>query len=190
MAEKKPTVRPGEEVWEMCTGGAVWVTVTKDKVRGTTKELSVKGRGSWLRISTEDRELAQERVRDAKNDPFTNGTLIRLDADQQEDEMTASNSALSDEQLLGLLAKKQGAVFKKALEDLSEISYRRLRTMLKDNGEVTATQQKAMQEVYDERYNPNRNWVDPGGDDPEIIQSSFPEVNLSSGKERKDAPRY
>lgn len=190
MAEKKVTTRPGEEVWEMCTGGAVWVTLTKDKIRGTTKEQSVKGRGSRLRISTEDRELAQERVREEKNDPFTNGTLIRIDADQQVDEMTASTSALSDEQLLGLLSKKQGAVFKKALEELSEISYRRLRTLLKDNGEVTATQQKALQEVYDEKYNPNKDWKDPGGTDANAIAATFPEVNLSSGAERKDAPRY
>lgn len=178
----KVTARPGEEVWELCTGGRVWVAVTDAK--GVEKARGVSGRGARLRISTSDRELAQERTRDDRNDPFTNGTLIRLDADQNEVEETASTSALSDSQLLDLLSKKQGAVFKKSLEELSEVAYRRLRTLVRDNDEVTAAQQKAFQSVYDEKYNPNKNWVDPGGEDPNSIAASFPEVNLTTGKER------
>jgi hypothetical protein len=178
-----------QEKWEMTTGGTVWVQVVSDKIRGTMKDRKVQGRGSVLRIDSEDRQLTQERIRDSKNDPFTNGTLIRVDADQNEDEATASVSALSDEDLLGLLSKKQGATFKKAVEPLSEVAFRRLRALMKDNDSVTAAQSKAMQEIYDENYNPNRNWVDPGGDHAEAIAATFPEVNLSSGQERKDAPR-
>jgi hypothetical protein len=184
MAEKKVTAKVGQEVWELTTGGRVWVETTDAK--GIAKAKSVVGRGGRLRISTEDRELAQERTRDSKNDPFTNGTLVRIDADQNEDENTASTSALTDEDLLKVLAKKQGGVFKKAVEEFSEVTFRRLRTLMRDNDDVTSAQTKAMQEVYDEKYNPNKDWQDPGGEDPNSIAATFPEVNLSSGAERKD----
>ncbi len=182
-SKSKVTARAGEEVWELTTGGAVWVKVLDSK--GVERDKSVKGRGSRLRLSTADRQIAQERIRKAKNDPFTNGTLILLAGDEEAREETASPSALTDEELLGLLAKKQSAPFKKSLEELSEVAYRRLRALLKDNDDVTALQQKALQEVYDANYNPNKDWVDPGGDGPEAIASTFPEVNLSSGAERK-----
>jgi hypothetical protein len=184
MTEKRVRAAEGQEIWSLTTGGRVWVASVDSK--GNEKAKSVHGRGSRLRISTEDRELAQERTRDPKNDVFTNGTLVRIDADQNEIEETASPSALTDEQLLALLDKKQPAAFKKALDDLSEVAYRRMRTLVKDNEDVTASQQKVVQAVYDEKYNPNKDWVDPGGEDPNSIAASFPEVNLSTGKERKE----
>lgn len=141
--------RPGEELWETTTPGTVWVTVTDD--RGREKQISAGGRvGAPLRIKTLDREINQEAVYEVESDPFRNGLLRRLDADQNEDEGTASDQALSQEQLVKLFAKN-GNAFRSAVDKLNEINIRRMRGMA-DDLDVTTAQLAYLNEIIEEKY--------------------------------------
>jgi hypothetical protein len=169
-----------EEVWEMQTGGRVWVETTLDKSRGTTKMKSVKGKGSRLRIDVEDRKLAQERVRDPRHDPFTNGLLVRIDANQQEEETTKSESAKTDEELLAVFKVKAQAKFRAALEDFTEIALRRLVHLAEENSDtVTANQLAIVKETCEAKFGVNRGKtpIDGGA---EQIAATFPVQKLSS----------
>lgn len=112
-----------EEVWEMQTNGKVYVTVTDH--RNQPVQRMVTGRGSRLRISTEDRLRAQEQIRDVANDVFVNGKLVRIDADQSADATTASESARSDAELM-LIFTLDFEDFTAEVDKLSEVAVRRL----------------------------------------------------------------
>jgi hypothetical protein len=122
-----PTARPGEEIWETLVPGRIWVTTTDD--RGKTKDTSVGPQvGSRLRIKSLDREVAQDSILDDASDPFTNGFLKRVDADQNLDELTASEQALTTEELVELFSKT-GNAFQAGVRRLNELNVRRLREM-------------------------------------------------------------
>lgn len=121
--------REGEEVWEITTPGRVWLTVTDD--RGRSKSVSVGGTGkpgARIRISTLDREMMQDSLVEDRSDPFVNGMLKRVDGDQNSDERTASDQALTSEELAELFEKK-GNAFQSAVKKLNELNVRRLREM-------------------------------------------------------------
>lgn len=144
------------EVWEAQTNGRTWVQVTVDQSKGTTKMVSVVGKGSRLRISAEDRKIAQERTRDKKNDPFTNGLLLRVDDDQQKDPETASPSALSDEDLKKIFKMKQVSRYTAAMDDLSEVSLRRLVALSKEDDTLSVGMKEKMTEILNQKFGPNR----------------------------------
>lgn len=122
-----PRTREGEEIWETTTPGTIWVNQVDD--RGREKQVKVGGAiGQRLRIQSMDREVAQGNVMDDLSDPFTNGLLKRVDADQQLDPETASDQALDTEQLVAIFAKK-GAAFQTAVAKLNELNVRRMAGM-------------------------------------------------------------
>lgn len=127
MARRTTLVRDGEEVWETTTDGRVWVATTD--IRGKVKLVSAGGKtGTRLRISSADREANQDRVIEDLDDPFTNGMLRRVDADQNADESTASDQALTTDDLMKLFAKS-GMAFQSAVKKLNERNIRRMREM-------------------------------------------------------------
>lgn len=117
----------GKEIWDSQIPGEIYVEVTTDTKREIRRSVKVPPHGV-LRISTEDRILAQEACINRSVDPFTNGMLIRRDADQQADERTVSPDALTTEQLVALFAKS-GKAFETAVDRLGEIPVRRLAEM-------------------------------------------------------------
>lgn len=122
-----PRARDGEEIWETTTEGKVWVTTTDD--RGKEKAVSVGGKpGARLRIKSLDREVMQDAILQDGSDPFTNGLLKRIDADQQDDPQTASDQVLTTEQLMELFGKT-GNAFQAGVRKLNELNVRRLREM-------------------------------------------------------------
>ena len=116
-------LRPIEEVWLCMVSGEIWVEVTDHK--GAPRSRSVSGTSGRLRITTEDRIRCQERVLDPVNDPFTNGCLIRVDADQQVDPITASADAMTNEQLAEAF-ELAGGDFEDFLDAISEVNVRRM----------------------------------------------------------------
>lgn len=144
-----PKAREGEEIWETTTPGRVWVTTTDD--RGREKQISVgPGVGQRLRLKSTDREVAQDSVLDDASDPFTNGLLKRVDADQQLDASTKSDQALDTDQLLALFAKK-GNAFQAAVAKLNELNVRRLSEMA-EAADASASQIAHLKEVIVENY--------------------------------------
>lgn len=146
---QKMLTRPGEEVWELTVSGTVWVEVTND--RGKPTPLRVGGKpGARLRISTEDRVIVQERVVDPEADPFTNGMLVRIDADQQADSKTASVDALTTEDLMKIFSKS-GRAFQSAVDKLGQLSVRRMTEMAEDV-DATASQISYLKEQLETRW--------------------------------------
>lgn len=121
--KRRPRTRAGEEVWETTTDGTVYIPVVD--ARGREQVIQVGGAaGSILRIASLDREIAQDRVPDG-TDVFRNGMLRRVDADQNEDEKTASTAAISTQQLIDIFTKA-GNAFRSAVDKLDEFNVRRL----------------------------------------------------------------
>lgn len=170
----------GKETWEMQTGGTVYVESLIDPVRGVTKMLKASGKGGRVRISAMDRKLAQERTRDKKHDPFTNGLMLRVDDDQQEDPDTASPSAMSDAGLTKLFSFKQQARFRAAIGDLTEVSLRRLKDLAAENEDVTSVQNDIINTRINDEFSVNRG-KDASLKDAsaEQIQETFEEQKLS-----------
>lgn len=165
------------ETWESLTHGRVYYRVTVDKVRGTFQDRHVEGKGKTFRISQADREDMQMACQYSYVDCFTNGFLKRVDADQNEDPRTVSQAALSDADLEAILKVKQGAAFKKRLEALDKIPFLRIRELAQADGDsVTMTQLKAINEVYEAKYSPNRGLKGPLTPDEQV--ASFPVMDV------------
>lgn len=145
-----PVTREGEEIWATTTGGVVWVPVVD--ARGRENVIRVGDfAGSELRISTIDREVAQSRVRPVGTDPFRNGMLKRIDADQNLVPETASTQAVSTDELTAIFAKN-GNAFRSAVGQLNEHNVRRLND-LAEPMDATASQSAFLRELI-ESYKP------------------------------------
>lgn len=136
-----------EEVWESDVEGRVWVEATDH--RGAPRMLTTLGVGQRLRITPDDRLLAQERVRQRQNDPFVNGMLRRVDADQSNDPTTETPDAMSDEDLK-LVFSLDEADFIEEVNRLSEVPLRRMKHMAPANASIV--QDKILTELIAERY--------------------------------------
>lgn len=141
--------RAGEEVWETTVLGMVWLKVGDG--RGGEKDVSVGGTvGQRLRIKTEDRIINQEVCINRDQDPFTNGTLVRVDADQMEDPRTASPDALSVEAMQEIF-NLGPAEFSERIDTLGELSLRRMKDMA-EGVDATASQIRKVKELIEARY--------------------------------------
>lgn len=136
-----------QEVWESNIAGRTYVETTDH--RGAPRVISTLGPGQRLRVSTEDRLRAQERIRVAEFDPFTNGSLRRVDREQSEDESTITPNALSEDDLQ-LIFGLDFDDFVTEVSPLSEINHRRLKAM----APVHATMQQGqfLDDLIEERY--------------------------------------
>lgn len=139
--------RPDEEVWESCVKGRVWVEITD--ARGMPKVTSTLGVGARLRITAEDRQRNQERIVDIQGDPFINGMLRRIDANQSEDPTTDSPQALADEDLKMVFTLEQAA-FEEYVSELNELNVRRMKDMAPVNASVL--QDKFLDEQLQTRW--------------------------------------
>lgn len=123
--------RPNEEIWELTIPGRV--NVEAFNPRGGSRTVSAKGKGQRLRLSTEDRLLNQERIRDPENDPFTNGMLIRIDS--QATPADKSPEAFTEDELLSLFGLPLED-FEAVVSGLGQVPVRRLRALVDKHGSV------------------------------------------------------
>lgn len=134
------------EVWENNLEGRVSITVTDG--RGRDRQLSIKGKGQRLRLSADDREVAEEQIRYPHNNPFTNGTLTQVGGAKSESVVT--DQQLSDDDLAGLFELSDAPDFIAAINDLSEVNVRRLKDMVKEKGSVM--QSEALVDYIEEKW--------------------------------------
>lgn len=145
----RPRSRAGEEVWETTTEGTVWVVATSPN--GRDRNISVGGRaGERLRISTMDREIAQDTASSEISDPFRNGLLRRVDADAGADPATASEQVFTTEELLVGFAKSAGA-FRAFVDPLNELNARRMLEMV-EVADASVSQRTYLQGVVAEKF--------------------------------------
>jgi hypothetical protein len=121
--------RDGEEVWAIQVQGAVSLRITTFNRFGQAVEglmtIGPNRAGTQFRLKVEDREENQARCVGPEFDPFRNGMLVRIDADQQQDPQTASTDALTTEQLLDIY-ELPTAKFEARVRSLGEMPLRRL----------------------------------------------------------------
>lgn len=133
------------EIWEMTLPGRVTMTVTNS--RGRPQEISAMGKGQRLRMTTEDRQIAEEGIRSLDNNPFRNGMLVRID--DAKDHVPAPDE-LSDEELAGIFQLDQDD-FQNTVTALGEVNIRRLKSMF---AEVDASKSEIdfVNNLIEERY--------------------------------------
>lgn len=139
---------PDEEIWESQVPGRTWVEIRD--YDGRPRNLSVVGIGQRLRLRTADRIRVQERLLVPRLDPFTNGTLVRIDAPQSEDPTTASPDALSREDLVACFGLDLDD-FREYVQSLGEVNVRRLKVLAVEV-DASLNQTKFIQELIEERY--------------------------------------
>lgn len=144
-----PRAREGQEIWETTTEGTVWVSVVDERNR--ERAVSVGGKvGSRLRLTALDREIVQDAILNSGSDPFTNGLLRRVDADQNLDPATSTDQAFSTEQLL-VLFSKSGNAFQAAVRRLNEVNVRRMADMA-EGVDASASQIAFLEALIEEKF--------------------------------------
>jgi hypothetical protein len=143
MTTRTPS-RPHEEIWELTCDSRVSMEVTNE--RGGTKDITAQGKGQVLRITTIDREMAEEVVRDAALNPFRNGTLVRVDSGPHQ----PSPDELSDDDLAAMFDLDNDD-FQAVLPNLSELNVRRLKAMTV-KADVKHQQVQLLTEYIDDHY--------------------------------------
>lgn len=136
------------EVWEAQTSAMVYVYQRDRDPRNPTgyRQVKVGGSGSKrLRITTADRVFNQEQVLEENIhlDPFSNGSLKRVDGGSNDGIMT-------DEDLTELLGLGEEAFEETVREMDNELTVRRLAEFVQNNGRVT--QLEIVRSVIEDRW--------------------------------------
>ena len=160
----------GEEIWTIQVPGTVHLRVLIPNRFGqmVDSEMSMgPGRqGHQFKLKTLDREENQSRCADPGLDPFLNGMLVRVDADQQDNPETASKDALSTEDILDIfdLSTEKFAV---RIADLGEVVMRRM-IEVGMSMDVSHRQIAILEESIQERFTvgggPQASLYDPQGE--------------------------
>jgi hypothetical protein len=147
--EQVEKAKTTEETWVTTGNGKVYVNTTN--LEGRTISTEVGGRpDAILRITTYDRMRNQETCVDRVNDPFTNGMLVRMDADQQQDPTTKSPNALSKDQIEAafLLSKVE---FREMVAELGEYNVRRMLELVPEM-DATQSQVDCLRETLESKW--------------------------------------
>lgn len=140
--QEKARVR---EIWELTIPGRVSVTITNSQ--GRPQEVTAMGKGQRLRLSTLDRELAEEGVRLIEHNPFRNGMLVRVD---KSGDHGPSADELSDDELEAIF-ELETEDFQQTVASLGEVNIRRLKAMI---GAVDASKSEIdfINDLIEQRY--------------------------------------
>lgn len=145
------------ETWEATTAGGVWVLQVDS--RGVEKPRRIKGKpGFRFRVTTRDREASGARFYESAQDPFQNGTFVRVDKpkDKVVEEIPGYDveQALTDPDLLKLFGAS-GNAFQAKVRKLNQRNVRRLAALAEENPElVSSAQEKFLEQHIIENYRP------------------------------------
>lgn len=169
------------EHWEHLTGGKIFLPHTDSRGNELVKKTGGKV-GATLRITTEDRELYEERVFNREHNVFRNGKLRpknavaneKAAAGQTEEEAKRAPTERPDmtdaELRLFFTENKKGAAFPAALEKLKdhEVVVRRLLALAETEEDLaTASQLNRLKDFVEENYS-----VSKSQDDDKAIRLS------------------
>jgi len=132
------------EIWESTIPGRVSLTV--ENSRGQQQTVSVSGKGSRLRLSQLDRELAEEVIRKPENNPFRNGMLVRVDGKGH----APSPDELSDDDLKAIFELDQSD-FQNTVRELGQVNVRRLKAMVVEV-DASKSEMEFIDEVIQEKW--------------------------------------
>lgn len=144
----------GEEIWAIQVPGTVNLRILTPNRFGqmVDGEMSFgpNRQGQQFKLKTIDREENQTRCVDPKLDPFLNGMLTRVDADQQADPNTVSLNALSTEDILNIFDLTHDK-FAARIESLGEVVLRRM-IEVGLSMDVSHRQIRLLEETVQERF--------------------------------------
>lgn len=145
------------ETWKSAVPGRIWLKTSKDASKGTFGNVNVKGVDSILRIKTSDRLLNQENVRSPEFDPFINGRLVPVKAEQFD------GPVFDDAKITEMLATRVGPKLRELLMDTPETVLKRIQDKI-DQFDVTVSKKKMIDEVAHDRFAVHANLMDPNKD--------------------------
>lgn len=141
------------EIWHSAVPGRIWLKTVKDPAKGTYNSVNVKGVGSVLRIKTSDRLLNQENVRSDEFDPFINGRLVPVKAEQ------FTGPVFDDVKIAEMLATRTGPKLKELLMDTPETVLKRIQDKINEF-DVTVSKKAMIDAVAKDRFAVHTNIVD------------------------------
>jgi hypothetical protein len=125
------------ETWEMRVDGTIYLNVLKATRFGQVIESQMKvgprRKGHRFEISTDDRRDNQRNIVTAEQDPFRNGMLTRVDANQQAEPETQSEAVLTPEEELAILDLPEDE-FRAKVAGLPEVPVRNIRSVAEAAG--------------------------------------------------------
>lgn len=141
------------EIWELTIPGRVSVNIHLPG--GIVRNISRKGEGQRLRLSTYDRKIAQETVRSPDHDAFQNGMLVRVDLAGAQ--APKSPNELDDQALAEVFALDDDD-FAATVDTLSQVNVRRLKAMCR-KAKATTVQAETIDDIITAKWS-------IGGDTP------------------------
>lgn len=123
-----------KETWKNAGRGSVWLNVFDPAKPGALKHQQVRGGGTIV-ITTQERQVNQDRAANRDLDMFTNGTLtpVRLVDSAEDYEEIASNPNLLSEDDMRDLFKLKTPSFKKRIGEITNsIAMARMLEMAKE----------------------------------------------------------
>ena len=144
-----------KEIWESQVDGRTSVSI--EDARGKIRTETVLGKGQRLRLTRQERELVEERIRDDNQElnPFRNGTLVHMnrpDTDDLNDAAVRSEQEMTDENLVELFDLDEDD-FAAGLPALSEVNIRRLKSLATEKGSpAKASHVAALAEHIESHY--------------------------------------
>jgi hypothetical protein len=133
------------EIWESTIPGRVSLTV--ENSQGRPQTISIVGKGSRLRLTQLDRELAEEVIRTPENNPFRNGMLVRVDNGAGH---VPSAEELSDDDLRAIFELDQSD-FRATVDQLGQVNVRRLKSMVVEV-DASKSEIEYLDEVIQEKW--------------------------------------
>lgn len=145
-----PRVPDGTELWETAIDGVVWVRVV-DR-RGNERQVKVgPSKGARLRIKTGDRENSQDSILKEGSDPFTNGTLRRIDSGAPEDPEGDLRRHTYTDAVLAFVMTHTAKDFDVLIDAMNERGVRSMKAYAVEH-DGTVTQLAKIQDTIDEKY--------------------------------------
>ncbi|GAB3863351.1 hypothetical protein GCM10028801_30770 [Nocardioides maradonensis] len=134
---------PQYEAWVCQIPGRVAVGL-EDLATARVRTISVKGKGQVLRLTDQQRELAEERIVYPEHNPFRNGMLVR----RGDGERTAQE--LADDELAAAF-ELDDADFDSFVGGMSEVNVRRLLSLAVER-DASYNQVGLLKEKIEERW--------------------------------------
>lgn len=133
------------EIWELTIPGRVTMTITNSL--GRPQQVSAMGKGQRLRVSADDRIVAEESIRLPEHNPFRNGMLVRVDKSSSHH---PSHDEIADDEMRAIFELDQDD-FRETVTALGEINVRRLKALTVE-ADAARSQMEFIEDLIAERY--------------------------------------
>lgn len=140
----KTETEPLDEIWICQIPGRIAVGL-EDLRTGRVRTIAVEGKGQFLRLTDQQRELVEEQIVHQEVNPFKNGMLVRKRSERER-----SDQELADDELAAVF-ELDDADYNEFVDGLTEVNLRRLVVLAKER-DASYNQVGALQDAIAERF--------------------------------------